>query len=308
LRRLVTPEGLFIHDRDSGFCIFTPEIRSKTWTKPLYAQIAITEKCNLHCPFCYLSSSPNKEKMWNVEELMELVKFLDSWGLLGIALGGGEPFMHPKLCEIVRRTWKETGLDVSITTNGFASTEKQIEQIEGYVSEVRVSIRTPEDCVVLERFLGRKCDLGVNLLLMRGNASLIEELVEKCTQMGIRDFLVNSFLAVGRGAQHKDWEPRKADLAKLCRIIEKYRGRAVFKVSGRLASELKNHIEFEFIPFMDERRGRIIAVTADKKVKPSSLSQEVYAFSEPEEIPEVYTRFIRGGQIGAWKNFEETTR
>jgi MoaA/NifB/PqqE/SkfB family radical SAM enzyme len=300
LRRLVTPEGLFIHDRDSGLCIFTPEIRSKTWVKPLYAQIAITEKCNLHCPFCYLSSSPNKKKMWNVEELMGLVKFLDSYGLLGVALGGGEPFMHPKLCEIVKHTWRETGLDVSITTNGFAATEKQIEQIEGCVSEVRVSIRSPEDCVVLERFLGRKFDLGVNLLLMRGNTPLVEELVGKCLQMGVRDFLVNSFLAVGRGAQHKDWEPRTADFMKLCRVIKKCKGEATFKVSGRLASELKNHTEFEFIPFMDERRGRIIAVTADKQVKPSSLSQEAYAFRKPEEIPEIYSRFIAEGErIGA---------
>ena len=294
MRKILTPEGLFVYDRASGICVFTPDIRSDRWVKPLYAQIAITERCNLRCPFCYASSSPDKGKMWDLEGLMELIHFLDSYGLLGVALGGGEPFMHPQLCEVVRRTWNETGLDVSITTNGFAATKERIGQIEGYASEVRVSVRRPEDCAVLRRFLGRRFELGVNLLLFRGNTSLLERLVGKCVAMGVRDFLINSFIAVGRGAQHKDWEPEAEDVKGLCRIIERFKDGATFKVSGRLASELRKHAEFEFMPFTDEIRGRIIAITADRRVKPSSLSEEAYAFSKPEEIPEIYRRLIAG--------------
>lgn len=40
-------------------------------------------------------------------------------------------------------------------------------------------------------------------------------------------------------------------------------------------------------------KGRIIAVTADGKLKPSSLSEEAYKFDMPEEIPEVYARMIQ---------------
>jgi len=50
-----------------------------------------------------------------------------------------------------------------------------------------------------------------------------------------------------------------------------------------------------FIPFEDVARGRIIAITVDRKVKPSSLSEEAYPFNRSEEIAEIYRRFIAGG-------------
>ena len=47
-------------------------------------------------------------------------------------------------------------------------------------------------------------------------------------------------------------------------------------------------------PFKSLERGRIIAITSDKKVKPSSLTDESYPFENPEEIPEIYRKSIVG--------------
>jgi len=299
LRRILTPEGLFIHDRNSGLCVFTPEVKSKTWTKPLYAQIALTEKCNQKCWWCYSSSSLEKAQSWPLEELKKIIGFLDSWGILGIAFGGGEPFMHPHLERIAMWTWNHTGLDVSVTTNGTAASKQQIDRLEGYVSEVRVSIRNPEACRLLKKFLRKRFELGVNLLLFRGNAPVLESIVDRSMRLGVRDFLVNSFAAVGRGATYRDREPKREDLVKLGMIIQKFRDEIMFKVSGRLAAKLKAYADLEYIPFEDEGKGRIIALTTDRKVKPSSLSQESYPFTKPAEIPEIYAGFITGGGLDA---------
>ena len=292
MRRILTPEGFFIHERNSGLCVFTPEIRSKSWIKPLYAQIALTLKCDQKCWWCYASASPNRMEEWRLGELKRLIGFLDSWGILGVAFGGGEPFMYPHLPEIAEWTWNNTGLDVSVTTNGAAASEKQITRLEGFVSEVRVSIRDPRKCNVLKKFLKRRFEVGVNLLLFRGNTPVLEEIVERCLSLGVHDFLVNGFLAVGRGAAYKNREPVDEDYAELAGIIRKFRDEAVFKVSGRLSSKLKAN--FAFIPFEGEERGRIIAVAADGKVKPSSLSGESYPFRRPEEIPVIYREKIAG--------------
>jgi len=297
VRVTITPEGMFAYYRKSGYALFTPQIKSRTWTRPLFAQISVTERCNLNCPFCYLNPSPEKGRMWHVEELMELVKFLDSWKVLGVAYGGGEPFTHPDLSEIVRRTWKETGLDVSVTTNGFAASKRQIQQIEGYAGEVRVSIRSLENCLVLERFLSKKFDLGVNLLLMKGNTPLLEEIIRKCVEMGVRDFLVNSFLAVGRGIQHREWEPEEEDYLHIGKNLEKSRNEATIKISGRMATALKRLTSLKFIPFEDEKRGRVIAITVDRKVKPSSLSEESYPFNKPEEIATIFEKKIASQRL-----------
>ncbi|RLF89582.1 hypothetical protein DRN46_05270, partial [Thermococci archaeon] len=97
--------------------------------------------------------------------------------------------MYPYLQEIAEWTWNNTGLDISVTTNGTAASEEQIARLEGYVSEVRVSIRDPEMCNVLDKFLGRRFEVGVNLLLWRGNGSVLEEIVEKSLCLGVNDFL-----------------------------------------------------------------------------------------------------------------------
>ena len=291
MRRVLTPEGLFIHDRWSGFCVFTPDVRSKRWIKPLYAQIAITDYCPLGCPYCYASSSPKNSKFYPKAELLKLAKFLDNWGLLGIALGGGEPFTHPDLPEIARRIWTETELDLSITTNGLCLSERLLNALEGYVSEIRVSIHAHACLKALPKLAGRKFEVGANILLFRNGAKKIEQIVKRCLEMGVRDFLINSFLPIGRGANYKHLEPQEEDYGQLAEVIRSFHGEAEFKVSGRLAEKLKPY-GLRFMPFEDEQKGRIIAITVDGKIKPSSLSSEEYPFTKPEEIPQIYEKMI----------------
>lgn len=290
MRSIQTPEGLFIYDRESGLCLHAPDVRSKVWLKPLYAQVAVTSRCNLRCWWCYASSSAEGEEL-PIEDLKGLIAFFDRWGILGVAFGGGEPFLHPHLTELVRWTWLNTGLDVSITTNGTVASEGQIEAIEGFAGEVRVSVRAFEDCSLLRKFVGRKFDLGVNLLLFRNGVPLMRRIIAECLNMGVSDFLINDFRAVGRGALHGGCEPTREDLDGLAELIEGFRGRAAFKASSRLAAKLGGR--FQPVPFSGESVGRTIAVTVDRKVKPTSLSDEAYAFEDPSEIPEIYKYLTR---------------
>lgn len=293
-RILTTPEGTFIHDRDSGFCGFNYRLRSHNWTKPLFAQIAIIESCDMNppCPWCYVDASPGKSRIWPIEDLMELVKFLDTWdgGLLGIALGGGEPFTHPNVTEIAKRTWIETELDVSLTTNGLAVSPETLASIEGYIGEVRVSIYDPSKCKLLEKFQDRRFDVGVNLLLTSRGVPSIEKTIESCIEMGFRDFLINSLAAVGRARE--DMEPTQQDYQQLAKLLEKLKDKAQFKVSTRTAEALQKHARLQFVPFSNQAKGRIIAITVDKKIKPSSMSTDAYPFNEPKQIPAIYTNKI----------------
>lgn len=211
-----------------------------------------------------------------------------------MAFGGGEPFMYPHLCEISKYTWKDTGLDVSVTTNGYAAEEEQINQLEGYVSEVRVSVRSLEACSILEKFLSRKFEVGVNLLLHRGNTKTLDGIIKESMSRGVKDFLLNSFAAVGRGVTHQQRMPSNEDYVELARTIRKHiaEGKVMFKVSGRLAANLQPFLDGDFLPFQGEKRGRIVSVTTDGKVKPSSMSEEAYAFKKEAEIVAIYQNKI----------------
>jgi len=52
---------------------------------------------------------------------------------------------------------------------------------------------------VLCKFLNRRFEVGVNLLLFRGNASVLEEIIGGSLSLGVKDFLVSSFLPIERG-------------------------------------------------------------------------------------------------------------
>jgi MoaA/NifB/PqqE/SkfB family radical SAM enzyme len=292
VRKILTPEGLFIYDRSTGLCLFTSDVRSKSWMKPLYAQVALTDRCNLSCWFCYNQSSPDSGSEWELGSLKRLIDFLDSWGLLGVSFGGGEPFLYPHLAEIARYAWEETGLDVTMTTNGLAASEAQIAEVEPFVSEVRVSVQGVGFLACLKRFMGRRFDIGVNLLLFREGAGMLNKLVEKALKLGVNDFLINSFLAVGRGKAYAGMEPEDVDFAELAETIRRHSKKAVFKVSTRVAGALKGRVE-RFIPFEGEAGGRMIAVTADGKVKLSSLSEEAVSFNDVEEISQVYCTLVQ---------------
>ncbi|MEM3432631.1 MAG: radical SAM protein [Candidatus Methanomethyliaceae archaeon] len=281
-----------MYNRASGACLFTPSIKSERWLKPLYAQIALTGRCDRRCWWCYAESSPDNVLQMRKDDVMDLLDFLDGWGIFGVSFGGGEPFLHPDVVELVKYAWEKTGLDTSLTTNGYAPTGEQLDEVEGCVGEVRVSVRQPEDCKVLEKFLGRKFDVGVNLLLMKGNASLLEDLIHRCMHVGVKDFLINSFVAVGRGTKYAYLEPTEEDIEALAHILE--HESATFKMSGRLARVMCTVRKCKFVPFSCEGKGRIIAITSDKKVKPSSLSEESYQFDRPEDIWKIYRYMVNG--------------
>jgi MoaA/NifB/PqqE/SkfB family radical SAM enzyme len=284
LRRILTPEGFFAYDRRSGLCILVTEARSRKWIKPLYVQLQLTTECNRRCWWCYVEKNSIS---WDLVEAKKLLKFLDGWGVFGVALGGGEPFVYPHLVELVKYAWTETGLDVSLTTNGTASMQ-QVRDIEGYVSEVRVSVRTLDEIENVGKFLGRRFDTGVNVLVHRKNIREVEEIVEECLSLGVKDFLISSFRATG--AARKFHELELDDFSQVNRIVKRFWNRATFKLDCMLAEKT----DLPKFPFMTPERGRIIAITPDKKVKPSSLADESYSFENPEEIPEIYRKSIVG--------------
>ena len=103
-REFKTPEGLLLYDRGTGLNVLLDSFKHENaFDKPLYAQVKVTNKCNLHCDFCSQRSDAVFDHEWTFDELFSLFKYLDEWKLEGIALGGGEPFTFPRLAELVER-------------------------------------------------------------------------------------------------------------------------------------------------------------------------------------------------------------
>jgi len=77
------------------------------------ASVEITQRCNNQCCYCEQAQA---ERDMPVERFAALLDELAAMGIQAVALGGGEPTLHPELAallEIVHRR----GLQVGLTTN-----------------------------------------------------------------------------------------------------------------------------------------------------------------------------------------------
>jgi len=77
---------------------------------------AITDGCNLRCPYCYASSEKCLPGELNTAESMDLVTQVAEFGATTIVFTGGEPMLRKDLFQIVEHA-KKSGLRANIITN-----------------------------------------------------------------------------------------------------------------------------------------------------------------------------------------------
>lgn len=128
----------------------------RAFTGPRNVQIDLTNRCNNNCICCWCHSPLLKEKAMPLEErklmlpfklLKELIDDLYSMGCIEIYLtGGGEPFMHPNIMEVIKYI-KDKNLRCDMSTN-FSLINKNIVEklIDWSVDHINVSLwaATPE--------------------------------------------------------------------------------------------------------------------------------------------------------------------
>nr|WP_171046573.1 radical SAM protein [Pseudarthrobacter sp. NamE5] len=110
----------------------------QTWAvAPRYVSVALTNACELRCPYCYAAKKPAR---LGAEEISPWLRELNRNGCLGVGFGGGEPTLHSEFATICQKTAIETGMAVSFTTHGHRITEKLATQLRGSVHFIRVSV------------------------------------------------------------------------------------------------------------------------------------------------------------------------
>ena len=88
-------------------------------TRALYAQLVVTDDCNLSCGYCneYIPGAPPVP----LTTLQERIDKLDALGVMVYDLLGGEPLLHPDLFGVIRhiKSKRHNGNLVILITNGF---------------------------------------------------------------------------------------------------------------------------------------------------------------------------------------------
>ncbi|MCM1104641.1 MAG: radical SAM protein [Clostridium sp.] len=83
---------------------------------PLYADISITDRCNLACMYCYANASIQNADYMDVQLFNKVSMELEACGVSYMRIAGGEPLMHPKISDILNIAGKCKML-TSMSTN-----------------------------------------------------------------------------------------------------------------------------------------------------------------------------------------------
>jgi sulfatase maturation enzyme AslB (radical SAM superfamily) len=165
---------------------------------PLVAHWAVTYRCNLHCPFCYSESGPQRSPGPGAETRRRVVERLAAWGVLEVALGGGEPTVLPDFPELLAAI-RAADMVPNVTTNGTVRSDAVVRALAEHAGVVQLSAdrsdlldaargkgvfaRLRETAFVLR---GVGVRLGVNLLLTPDNICDIRRSLQAILELGVQ--------------------------------------------------------------------------------------------------------------------------
>jgi pyruvate-formate lyase-activating enzyme len=134
------PSGIHLFNRRTGENVLLDEVTvpPHQWAgAPRQISIALTNACDLACPYCY---APKSKGTLELERVIGWIVELDSNGCLGVGFGGGEPTLYRRFAELCHLVTHRTRLAVTFTTHAHHVDDKLVDALAGVVHFVRVSM------------------------------------------------------------------------------------------------------------------------------------------------------------------------
>lgn len=110
---------------------------------PAHVAIAVTNRCNLKCPYCYAHYGVKENDDINTEKMISLIDELYDRGTRLICFTGGEPLLRDDLKRLIDYVVLEKGMKCNMSTNGLLLEEK-IEVLEN-ISSINISLDGNEE-------------------------------------------------------------------------------------------------------------------------------------------------------------------
>lgn len=216
----------------------TPSTTAGAWIGslpvPLYVAWHLTSDCNLACAHCY---SRGREGGMTLEQATSCLEKMDRAGVVEIAFGGGECFLHPDFLDIVAEA-NRRDMRVSVTTHGGAFSKSIRERLStaGF-SSIGVSFDSSDEAkhdairgagsfkkavAALKTIHEAGIRSEIVTVITRENVDEVEELARLAASLGVSKVHYKDFKVHGNGELNKDRFVLKLDekIAAWKRIAE----------------------------------------------------------------------------------------
>ncbi|MGH2828572.1 MAG: radical SAM protein [Actinomycetota bacterium] len=180
-------------------------------------QIHVTNRCNLRCPHCYVSSGEAFPTEMGLAEWTSLLHYMrDHFSQVNVTISGGEPLMVPWLDDLLQVAKRECNFDTAAITNGLLWTRRRSSDLaplldyvavsfDGATAEVHDRIRGPGTFRKTLATLHLMNEVGLrivlNITLMRSNRTdLLENLYPMVRSLPFEvDVDLANYIPEGRG-------------------------------------------------------------------------------------------------------------
>ena len=178
--------------------------------RPLEVHLAVTARCPLGCPGCYVDARAHGEHP-TTAELRERLDAIDAAAAFTVAFGGGEPLLRTDLLELAEHS-RSRGLLPVLTTSGAGLTAARIAELRAF-AQVNVSYDGGDDAMRHTRgtdasFAERAIELlaagggrvGVNVLLTRETFPRLDATLRRAATLGAAEAQLLRYKPAGRAA------------------------------------------------------------------------------------------------------------
>ena len=106
--------------------------------KPYILSVAITQKCNFNCRYCFTTKDQNsRAETINLKDYCTLLDEAIELGITQVIFYGGEPLMHPDIIDIIKATYGRGLIIRCIFTNGSLISDEILDTILLYKSYIK---------------------------------------------------------------------------------------------------------------------------------------------------------------------------
>lgn len=237
------------------------------------ALLQITERCNLHCAHCFVSSGKTGVDIPFADIAGKVLPRLRRARVERITLTGGEPFVYPQIMDICKLA-ADQDLPLGICTNATQTTDKQISELKA-LGNIHINVSLdgfrPQSHGKFRGNVGsfhttvatvRKfADAGLlqGLLSTPNALTDAEEFAELCefaVEVDAKYVLMNPLSSFGRGVKSQGRLAADTDkMRAIHRVTEQFRDRGIDLVHIRFPNDDK--------PLAGCDAGKLIYVFAD---------------------------------------------
>ncbi len=174
---------------------------------PEFVDLTLLNDCNLSCDFCYTSSIAHGQIM-SMPDYYHVMDELAKNRVYQVAIGGGEPTLHPNFSEILASMREQYNIVPNYTTNATLLTPDLLKLTGEMCGAIAISYHKSREKLLLKK-AKELHDYGINstlhVIANKENLPHFVEITKKFAEAGINSLAFLLFKPVGRGTnlQHE---------------------------------------------------------------------------------------------------------